>query len=479
MAGVPSTASEQACDACRKQKKKCNLATPACSRCARLGLTCVGAGRRRYVFKEHKSFKRKPRSTAATPQPQTPRCSTVSPAPTNELTLLIATFLDTIKPSTPVRFNLADTLGPFLRVLPQRLGGNRALDAATRALVSVHSSVCKGRPGDAKTSRLYSEGLAALRLCLCIPSEASSIETVCAVLLLTFCAKFGGFGGQHWTSHCNGAVQLLRLRHNRESRDDFEVQVLQSLRGSVICEVLFNRETLMNPWKWNDFERLLFPDDFSPDWQNPLTILGQIPRFIQMSQCIGRDSGHIGMLRRRIETAYGIMRRAESVLALQRAMNEPDPGLERAAKYACTLSVCCMLNCMVRTFRFDELLILKEAEELVDSSLQLVDEMDAYRPLRASFISLNLYTAWMCTNEPSKKRRLEQAIWQFSSDFRPLNPADRPQLISLLWDLSADMHLSTASWKPSANVLDIGSQYAALTTFQTRQFSESLRPGLW
>ncbi|KAK4499327.1 hypothetical protein PRZ48_009840 [Zasmidium cellare] len=397
----------------------------------------------------------------------------VSPLPTTELTLLIAAFLDTIKSSTPVRFNLADTLGPFLRLLPQRLGTNRALDAATSALISVHSGVCKGQLGDVDTAKLYSKGLATLRLCLCIPSEASSIET-----------NFGGFDGQHWTSHCNGAVQLLRLRDGSKSRDEFEDQVLHSLRGSVICEVLFNRETLMNPWKWNDLERLLFPDEpMNVDWQNPVTVLGQIPRFIQMSQCIGRDNDHIEMLRRRIETAYNIMKRSESILALQRAVQEPDPGLERAAKYACTLSVCCMLNCMVRSFRYDETLILQEAEELVDASLLLVDEMSAYRPLRASFISLNLYSAWMCTNDSSKKDKLEQAIWQFSSDFSPLDPADRPQLLSLLWDLSADIHLSTASWKtlrkPTANVFEIGSQYAAVTTYQARQFFGSFETWLW
>lgn len=415
------------------------------------------------------------RSPANTLRPQK-KYSTIAPfLPTNELSLLIATFLDTIKSTTPVRFNLADTLGPFVRLLPQRLGSNRALDAATRALISVHTGVCHGRPAGVETSKLYHEGLAALRRCLCIPAEARLIETVCAVLLLTFSAEFGGFGGQHWTTHCNGAVQLLRLRDHCKPRDDFEIKVLQSLRGSVICEVLFNRETLMNPWKWNDLERLLFPDEIELDWQNPLTVLGQIPRFIQMSQCIGNDSGLIEILQRRIETAYNIMRRSESILALQKSMNEPDPGLERTAQYACVLSVCCMLNCMVRSFRLDEMLVLQEAEEVVDATMVLVDEMAEYRPVRASFIFLNLYTAWMCTEDLSKRNHLEEATWLFSSDFKPLNPAERHPLISLLGDLSADMHLSTASWKPREIVLDLGSQYAALTTLQTTQCFERIK----
>lgn len=50
MPGVPSSL---ACDACRKQKKKCDQRKPKCSRCARLQITCAGNGVRRYKFKWH------------------------------------------------------------------------------------------------------------------------------------------------------------------------------------------------------------------------------------------------------------------------------------------------------------------------------------------------------------------------------------------------------------------------------------------
>ncbi|KAL2869141.1 Zn(II)2Cys6 transcription factor [Aspergillus lucknowensis] len=40
------------CDNCRKLKKKCDEVKPVCTRCARRGLECIGAGEKRYKFIE-------------------------------------------------------------------------------------------------------------------------------------------------------------------------------------------------------------------------------------------------------------------------------------------------------------------------------------------------------------------------------------------------------------------------------------------
>ncbi|KAM0240718.1 hypothetical protein ACHAP5_007923 [Fusarium lateritium] len=48
MPGVPKS---RGCNDCLKQKKKCDQAKPACSRCARLAIPCVGSGEQKYVFK--------------------------------------------------------------------------------------------------------------------------------------------------------------------------------------------------------------------------------------------------------------------------------------------------------------------------------------------------------------------------------------------------------------------------------------------
>ncbi|KAH8649300.1 hypothetical protein BX600DRAFT_502729, partial [Xylariales sp. PMI_506] len=49
MVGAPTS---KRCEACRRQKKKCDLNKPACSRCVRLRLKCVGVGMQRYKFVE-------------------------------------------------------------------------------------------------------------------------------------------------------------------------------------------------------------------------------------------------------------------------------------------------------------------------------------------------------------------------------------------------------------------------------------------
>ncbi|KFA52731.1 hypothetical protein S40293_08499 [Stachybotrys chartarum IBT 40293] len=47
MTGVPKSKS---CDGCLKVKKRCDLAKPTCSRCARLRIPCTGANSKRYKF---------------------------------------------------------------------------------------------------------------------------------------------------------------------------------------------------------------------------------------------------------------------------------------------------------------------------------------------------------------------------------------------------------------------------------------------
>ncbi|KAF3055360.1 hypothetical protein GL218_09636, partial [Daldinia childiae] len=49
MPGVPSY---QGCNACLKQKKKCDKAMPSCSRCKRLKISCLGTGNLRFKFKD-------------------------------------------------------------------------------------------------------------------------------------------------------------------------------------------------------------------------------------------------------------------------------------------------------------------------------------------------------------------------------------------------------------------------------------------
>lgn len=113
--------------------------------------------------------------------------SVVHRTPGNGMSLQLSAYLSTIKPSVNFRQNLALNYGAFLEDIPQRLGKNKALDAAVTALVSAHSNVCCKRKATPQTLVKYSLALEALKSNLDCVHEASSSETLCAIMVLLIC----------------------------------------------------------------------------------------------------------------------------------------------------------------------------------------------------------------------------------------------------------------------------------------------------
>lgn len=92
-----------------------------------------------------------------------------------------------IKPSTDRRFNLAWTYGEFLQNVPSRLGSNKALDVAAEALVASHRDFSLRRPVTPDNLAKYSDAIKALTRGINDPIASQSLETICAVILLTMC----------------------------------------------------------------------------------------------------------------------------------------------------------------------------------------------------------------------------------------------------------------------------------------------------
>jgi hypothetical protein len=143
-----------------------------------------------------------------------------------------------MKLTTDLKYNLAWTYGDYLEEIPRRLGKNDALDAATDALVSAHSSFCVDRTISIQALKMYSRALNTLVLYLDDPIKAQSPETLCAVSLLLTCQAFLGTQGSQWTGHAEGAAQILKAKKFSRPKDEFERRLLLSLRGPVVCPLL-------------------------------------------------------------------------------------------------------------------------------------------------------------------------------------------------------------------------------------------------
>lgn len=231
---------------------QCDEKQPACGRCVRLGLKCIGSGQQRFKFQAEKRYATIQRrnhalipltgSTESGSSPETSGMRVWSPLldrpaaspPSSELSLLANAFTNTIKRSTDFGYNMWWAFGGFLEDVPRRLGTNEALDRAVDAITTAHAGFCAGRAVTVEALNKYCRALGTLREYLGHPVHALSSSTLGAVMILLCCQALLGCSKHGGSGHAEGAVQILRARRGFGPRDDFERSLFLSLRGVIV-----------------------------------------------------------------------------------------------------------------------------------------------------------------------------------------------------------------------------------------------------
>lgn len=157
--------------------RKCDQKKPFCGRCKRLHLTCTGAGQQRYIFvreyAKSTSSVRKP-SYASEPPP-------ISTTPSNEKSLAVAATVSLLQ-VTDLRYDVS-VYGEFLRLLPQRLGYNQALDSAAQFMVLAFPSLYTERVS-VQALASYGTALRHIHRATQDQAQANSVELFCAIFLV-------------------------------------------------------------------------------------------------------------------------------------------------------------------------------------------------------------------------------------------------------------------------------------------------------
>lgn len=171
-----------------KYRSQCDQNKPACSRCTRLQIPCIGCGQQRYRFKNQTIDHR----SSGPHQLVTVKASAAKHAPCPPLsnsTTRAADGLVSALGVTDIRFELS-IYGDFLRDIPRRLGRNAALDSSVAALTTAFEAIhTRHQPAEVFTK--YARALNSLRLCLDDPVEAQTPETLCAIWIVVIC-QVGG-----------------------------------------------------------------------------------------------------------------------------------------------------------------------------------------------------------------------------------------------------------------------------------------------
>ena len=181
---------------------QCDASTTSCSRCLRLGISCIGYGQKRYKFQDegrklairsHDRSRAVPTTGNDTLKPvhnaQVSANVRVAHVPSNGLTQLTLAFVDKIDPSIDISVQLVGNFGGFLSEIPRRLGTNASLDAASDLLQTSYAHYRAGHRNSSTAEALikHSRALRALNDCLNDPVMARSSETLCSIMVLLIC----------------------------------------------------------------------------------------------------------------------------------------------------------------------------------------------------------------------------------------------------------------------------------------------------
>ncbi|KKK21013.1 hypothetical protein ARAM_005093 [Aspergillus rambellii] len=453
MPGVPSG---RGCNACRKQKKKCDEAKPACSRCLRRGFECVGAGEQRYKFKEEYGTNIG-RKRAPPPRPkqelQKGQGQVVFVAPSNAVTLLAQALVATIRPATDLRYNLMWAYGDYLTLVPAHLGFNEALDAAVDALVTTHATFSSRKEVTVASLMKYSRALSALRGCLDNPRKAGTSETLCAVSLLLLVQVSVPIALWFWR-HAEGAVKILKARKSCAPRDEFERALLLSLRGPVLFEGLVNPNIQLTADEWKDMvENEL--DSTAPEGLI-LRCLSRVPDILRRARNNPNGQAGILSLQTEMKALYSTVREVcdqfrDRLLEIETPGGSNGhtltPGMFHAhyqRMYGLVVTIALYMNYMLIALGTNDRHLKPDGTFLATEMLNIAENAIIYRPFGSGYVPLGLMAGWVAIDNKPLRTLIERSIADYQQDFnhRVLNPtkleSQLRQLHPLIPDYSRD-----------------------------------------
>ncbi|KAL8907065.1 MAG: hypothetical protein Q9171_006012 [Xanthocarpia ochracea] len=443
MPGVPSG---RGCDACRKQKKKCDIDNFPCSRCSRLKIDCIGHGQQRYKFKNKTldlALPYRPAFKEALRSHQQVLVLQPTQNLSNRLSSLTSRFIHSISLDVDTRFQLPWNFGPFLVGIPCRLGRSAALDAATDTLIAAHTSFCAGNATSKQpVLAKYSRALSDLRHDLDDVVKARSAESLCAVMVLSIAqvrfltshpdAKpklvqiFIFPSQEQGVTHTEGAAQIIKSRgFVTSSDDDFERGLLLCLRAPVVFDALLTDNIHFSSQEWElinvstpEYQKL--PDG---RW---FDCIAAIPDLLQRCKAalIMCSAPGLHLLALELETRSLLEDCKGIINPLRERLQEYDPAAKPPQlrghlhahflrSLALALATVIILNCVLSGLEGTSDWVCEDSSRLSKEIIDLAERATIYRPLGSAAFIICLRIAWMGAANSSARKEIEMLIFEW------------------------------------------------------------------
>ncbi|ATZ53036.1 hypothetical protein BCIN_08g06490 [Botrytis cinerea B05.10] len=427
MPGVPSG---RGCEACRKQKKKCDQVQPSCSRCIRLSISCVGSGVRRYKFVSGSTDSTVTTSSTTTKHNSHALDTTrkkILRMPGNRTISVAGSFISVLEVKD-IRYDIG-VYGTFLTEIPKRLGTSAALDASVNAISTSYTSIySRKKPVEALEN--YGRGLKALRVALNDPKEAAEANTICAFYLMMICQTWMAHSDDN-ANHGEILIYLLNAAAAQNWQGAFEAELLVTLCVPLIMEGIRNPRVRWTPV----LGKLTEARDNAIGIESlKLQTLAKVPDYLRYPKEYLPE----------IESTYTQMKidistMRNSLNKLGQAPNTRTLHSRFQAAYSLILSFANLLNSLIRVFSEDHTSLIPESVCYVGETILLAEEALEYRPLGSSAMPLVLTTAWVATSDISRRIRIEKLLIEYQSDFAIMNWME---VAEWLEERLRDIHLS-------------------------------------
>ncbi|KAI3574952.1 hypothetical protein IWW34DRAFT_883226 [Fusarium oxysporum f. sp. albedinis] len=433
MPGVPKS---RGCNTCLKQKKKCDQAKPACSRCARLGVPCVGSGEQKYVFKPVSFTKPFKPSFQKARKREKPSQLSITHKPQNSLTLLEAKFVAALE-VTDLRYGV-HCYGDFLEHIPRRLGHSHTLNVSVDLMMSTlpyHYS----HEIPSQVLAKYGSGLKVLKGFLNGTGARLGPEDLASFHIMTICQSWVGRADEDWKGHGQMLARFMDTASETGCSDIFE---LKSLDTSLVALFL---EALIDPSIGLEHYVIFITSQSHQNTYNPdqgfQIRTFQLQRLIRIPRFLHEPLRYVDEIKITYQELRGDYSRIQCHLE---SLNEQEPPPEDLhnrpnlnhklqVTEAIFLTAVLALNSILRATYPDDSVLLLEASTLVNELITLAKTAFQYRPLGASYIPPCLVAAWATTSAlEAQKNEIETLLAEYQHDYARIKWIDQAKLLKEL-----------------------------------------------